>query len=176
MMWSDICSTYGVFDKSLKKMSPNHASVTKFGITWQAFSILRVLQPLFLSKEYSVQLSSTCSILHENKSLTINRFQYIQVLSDECSAAMLKQLPEAFKDTETITELAGKSTKKVCTDRGRKKWCRLERWWHFGSYVVLVWGLLSGQAKIRRVVQGPYGNCSESVAMLAGWLVGCLAG
>ena len=112
MMWSDICSTYGVFDKSLKKMSPNHASVTKFGITWQAFSILRVLQPLFLSKEYSVQLSSTCSILHENKSLTINRFQYIQVLSDECSTAMLKQLPEAFKDTETHTELAGKSTKK----------------------------------------------------------------
>jgi hypothetical protein len=111
-MWSDICSTYGVFDKSLKKMSPNHASVTKFGITWQAFSILRVLQPVFLSKEYSAQLSSTCSILHENKSLTINRFQYIQVLSDECSTAMLKQLPEAFKDTETYTELAGKSTKK----------------------------------------------------------------
>ena len=114
MMWSDICSTYGVFDKSLKKMSPNHASVTKFGITWQAFSILRVLQPLFFSKDYPVQLSKSCAILHEQKSLTINRFQYMQVLCDECSTAMLKQVLEALQDDEvsTGTDLAGKNAKK----------------------------------------------------------------
>ena len=114
MMWSDICSTYGVFDKSLKKMSPNHASVTKFGITWQAFSILRVLQPLFFSKDYPVQLSKSCAILHEQKSLTINRFQYMQVLCDECSTAMLKQVLEALQDEEvsTGTDLAGKNAKK----------------------------------------------------------------
>jgi len=93
-------------------MSPNHASVTKFGITWQAFSILRVLQPVFFSKEYPVQLSHSCAILHGQKSLSINRFQYMQVLSDECSSAMLKQLHEALQDSETHTELAGKNAKK----------------------------------------------------------------
>ena len=78
--------------------------------------------------------------------------------------------------TFLVVVLPGKSTEKVCTDRGGKNWCRLERWWHFGSNVVWVWGLLSGQAKIHRVVQGPYGNCLGCVAMLAGWLADCLAG
>jgi len=110
MTWSDVCSTYAVFEKSLDKKTPNHASMNKFGITWQAFSILRVLQPIFFSQEYSAQLNNVCGILKEQRSLTVNRFQYLQVLADECSTAMLKQSPIAFQDSGT--ELPCKNPKK----------------------------------------------------------------
>jgi len=110
MTWSDVCSTYAVFEKSLDKKAPNHASMNKFGITWQAFSILRVLQPIFFSPEYSVQLNNVCGILDKQQSLTVNRFQYLQVLANECSTAMLKQLPIAFQDSGG--DLSGKDPKK----------------------------------------------------------------
>ena len=110
MTWSDVCSTYAVFEKSLDKKAPNHASMNKFGITWQAFSILRVLQPIFFSQEYSTQLNNVCGILDEQRCLTVNRFQYLQVLADECSTAMLKQLPIAFQDSDT--DLSCKDPKK----------------------------------------------------------------
>ena len=119
MTWSDVCSTYAVLEKSLEKKAPNHASVNKFCITWQAFSILRVLQPIFFSEQYSSQLNKVCAILHGYKSLTINRFQYIQVLADECSTAMLKQLPDAFKDSETHSALDGKNTKRAFPNKGQ---------------------------------------------------------
>jgi len=106
MTWSDVCSTYAVFEKSLNKKAPNHASMNKFGITWQAFSILRVLQ------EYSAELNNVCGILDEERSLTVNRFQYDQVLPDECSTAMLKHLPKAFQDSQTVIDLPGKNPKK----------------------------------------------------------------
>ena len=110
MTWSDVCSTYAVFEKSLDKKAPNHASMNKFGITWQAFSILRVLQPIFFSQEYSTQLNNVCGILDEQRCLTVNRFQYLQVLADECSTAMLKQLPIAYQDSDT--NLSAKDPKK----------------------------------------------------------------
>ena len=112
MTWSDVCSTYTVYEKSLEKKAPNHASMNKFGITWQAFSVLRVLQPIFFSQEYSTLLSNVCGILDMQQSLTIQRFQYLQVLADECSTAMLKQLPQAFQDSAKVVDLSGKNPKK----------------------------------------------------------------